>query len=118
MQDATISAEMVPAVLTIFEIVTPLDGFPLVTVTTIEPLAVSVSVTVAMFEFDAAVPCCLLALIPVTTGASLMTLSVNEASVVKPQLSVARIVIVCDPVGVALLIETIPVTLSTEIVPV
>ena len=46
------------------------------------------------------------------------TVSVKVASVVTPQLSVARIVIVWGPIGAALLIETIPVTLSTEIVPV
>jgi hypothetical protein len=51
-------------------------------------------------------------------GVLLVTFSVNVASVVKPQLSVARIVIVCDPIGAAPLIEATPVALSTEIVPV
>ena len=36
------------------------------------------------------------------------TLSVREASVVAPQLSVARIVMLCEPKGVAPLIETTP----------
>ena len=34
--------------------------------------------------------------------------SASVASVIAPQLSVARIVIVCEPYGVALLIETTP----------
>ena len=46
------------------------------------------------------------------------TVNVNIASVVKPHWSVARIVIVCVPAGIALLIETTPVVLLTEIVPV
>ena len=54
LQDATTSAVTVPAVLTIFEIVTPLDGFALVTVTTTEPGPVSASLTVAMVGLEAA----------------------------------------------------------------
>jgi hypothetical protein len=46
------------------------------------------------------------------------TFRVKLALVIKPQLSVARIVIVCDPIGAALLIETTPVVLSTPMVPV
>jgi hypothetical protein len=38
--------------------------------------------------------------------------------VVTPQLSVARMVMVWVPAGAALLIETMPLTLSTPIVPV
>ena len=49
--------------------------------------------------------------------AGLETLSVKLASVITPQLSVARIVIVCVPTGAALLIATMPVELLTEIPP-
>ena len=48
----------------------------------------------------------------------LLTFKVKLASVVAPQLSVARIVMVCVPAGAALLIETTPVVLPTLIVPV
>jgi pseudouridine-5'-phosphate glycosidase len=51
-------------------------------------------------------------------GWLLVTLSVKAASVDTAQLSVTRIVIVCDPIGPALLIETTPVVLSTAMVPV
>jgi hypothetical protein len=43
---------------------------------------------------------------------------VKLASVFVPQLSVARITIVCVPTGAALLIDTTPVALFTLIVPV
>src|SRR3954466_6313320 len=46
------------------------------------------------------------------------TTRLKGVSVVVPQLSVARIVMVCVPAGAALLIETTPVELLTEIVPV
>ena len=116
LQDATTSAVTVPAVLTIFEIVTPLDGFALVTVTTTPPGPLSVSLTVAMVEFEEGEPCCRVTpAAAVIDGAVFGTVNVKVASVMRPQLSVARIVIVCVPVGAALLIETIPVTLSTEI---
>src|SRR6266576_3600931 len=49
---------------------------------------------------------------------ALLTFSVKLASVIAPQLSVARIVIVCEPTGAALLIDTTPVVLLTLIVPV
>jgi hypothetical protein len=53
---ATISAVIVPAVLAMFEIVTPFAGLALVTVTVRLPADVSVSVTVAIVELLAAFP--------------------------------------------------------------
>ncbi len=53
---ATIFAVTVPAVLAIFEIVTPFDGLALVTVTVRLPAAVSASVTVAIVELLPALP--------------------------------------------------------------
>jgi hypothetical protein len=52
------------------------------------------------------------------TGIEAATSSVKVASVETLQLSIARIVIEWDPPGPAWLIETTPVVLSTEIVPV
>src|SRR5438045_247963 len=49
---------------------------------------------------------------------ALLIVSVKLASVAVPQLSVARIVMVCVPTGAALLINTTPVVLFTLIVPV
>ena len=49
---------------------------------------------------------------------ALLIVSVKLASVAVPQLSVARIVMVCAPTGAALLINTTPVVLFTLIVPV
>ena len=53
---ATISAVIVPVVLEILEIVTPVDGLALVTVTVRLPAAVSASVTVAIVELLTAAP--------------------------------------------------------------
>ena len=53
-----------------------------------------------------------------TVGAVSLTATSKVASLLAPNLSVARIVIVCDPIGAAPLIETTPVVLLTEIVPV
>ena len=101
------------------EIVTPFEGLAVVTVTTTAPLPPS-SVTLAIVEFDAGEPACRVTPTAVIVGGVLteVTVSMNVASVVKPQLSVARIVIVCVPTGAAPLMETTPVVLLTEIVPV
>ncbi len=64
------------------------------------------SLTVAMVETVPALPCRRVKAAPaVMVGGLLLTVSVKVASVVTPQLSVARIVIVCDPTGAAWLIE-------------
>jgi hypothetical protein len=57
------------------------------------------------------------AFVIVVVGAVALTVNMKVASFVAPQLSVAWIVIVCAPLGPALLIETTPAAL-TEIVPV
>ena len=75
------------------------------------------SLTVAICETDAAVPCWRDMVAPVIEG-EVLTVSMKVASVVTLQLSVALIVIVCVPKGAALLIDTTPVELLTEIVPV
>src|SRR3954451_15826962 len=55
-QSVMMFAVMVPAVFTMFETVTPLDGFGFVTVTTTPAAPLSVSATVAIVEFVAAEP--------------------------------------------------------------
>jgi hypothetical protein len=67
-QLATISAVIAPFVFTIFERVTPLDGLALVTATTSDPAALSLSLTVAMVEFEIGLPCCLVTLAGVIVG--------------------------------------------------
>ena len=57
-QLATMSAVIVPLVLTMLDSVTPLDGLALVTVTARLPATVSLSLTVAMVELEAGEPCC------------------------------------------------------------
>ena len=49
---------------------------------------------------------------------ALLTVRLNDASVVVPQLSVIRIMIVCVPTGAAFEIVTTPVVLWTDTVPV
>src|SRR5437773_12400105 len=56
-QPATMSAVILPPVLTMLEIVTPFTGFALVTVTVTLPLPPS-SVTVAICELVIGEPCC------------------------------------------------------------
>src|SRR6185436_17554174 len=57
-QLAMMSAVTFPAVLTIFDSVTPLDGFALVTVTVTLAAPVSASATVAICEFETGEPSC------------------------------------------------------------
>lgn len=56
-QSAMMSAVILPSVLTMFEIVTPLDGLAEVTVTITLPLP-PLSVTLAICELAAGEPCC------------------------------------------------------------
>jgi hypothetical protein len=115
-QSAATFAVIVPAVLLIE--VTVIPAGTVVAVTTRLPAAVSPSLAVAMVLAEPAVPRCRVkAAAAVIVGALLTTLSVKEASVVVPQLSVARIVMVCIPTGAALLTETWP-DAFTLIVPV
>jgi hypothetical protein len=112
---ATISAVIVPLELAMFEIVTPFAGLAVVTVTIRLPADVSASLTVAIVE--------LLPVLPATRATPLaavivgIALTVSEivASVVAPQLSVARIVIVCVPAGAAPEIETTPDELTVTV---
>jgi len=115
-QSAATVAEIVPAEFVIE--VTVIPAGTVVAVTTRLPTGVSPSLAVAIVLRVPAEPRCRVNAAPaVMVGALLPTVSVNIASVVKPQLSVALIVIVCAPTGAALLIETKPEAL-TEIVPV
>jgi hypothetical protein len=112
---ATISAVIVPLELTMFEIVTPFAGLAVVTVTVRLPADVSVSLTVAIVEFDAAVPPVRESPAAAVIVGKALTLNEIVASVVTPQLSVARMVIVCDPAGAAPEIETTPDELTVTV---
>lgn len=116
LQPAATFAEIVPPEL-LME-VTEMPVGTVIAVTTKLPAEVSPSLTVAMVETDPAVPRCRINVeAAVIVGRLLLTVSVNGAFVVEPQLSVAWIVIVCAPTGAALLMDTTPEAL-TEIVPV
>ena len=88
-QEATTSAVIVPEVLTMLEIVTPLDGFALVTATVMLPAGVASSETVAMIELLAALPCCRTSGPAAVIVGGELTASVKLAVEVAPQLSVA-----------------------------
>ncbi len=112
------SAVMVPLLLRMFDMVTPAVGLALVTVMERLPAVESASATVAMVAFqEVAPPITEIPLSAVTVGIAL-TVKAITASVVAPQLSVARTVIVCVPTGAAFEIETTPVELLSVTEPV
>ena len=108
-----------PAVLVMPATEMPLAVPPATCVTVRLPAGVCASATVpTVTAAPAALPCWrAIALAGVNPGAVLVTCSWKVASVVVPQSSVARIVIVCVPSGAAFDSVTTPAAL-TEIVPV
>jgi hypothetical protein len=94
--EASMSAVMVPLLLSMFDMVTPAVGFALLTVRERLPAVESASATVAMVDF----PRCRTSnnrdvRLPAVTVGIALTVKAITASVVAPQLSDARIVIVC-----------------------
>ena len=114
-QAATRLAVIVPLVLDMAEIVTSFDVLPPTTVTVRLPADVSASLTVAIVELLPALPATRATPLAAVIVGSALTVSEIVASVVAPQLSVARIVIVCVPAGAAPEIETTPDELTVTV---
>jgi hypothetical protein len=109
---ATIFAVTVPAVLTIFEIATPFDGFALVTLTVRLPAATSTSVTVAIAELLTALPAILVIPLAVVIVGGWFTVTFRVAVAVPvPSLTSSVKVAPVAPLAATIFAVTVPAEL-------
>jgi hypothetical protein len=109
---ATIFAVTVPAVLTIFEIVTPFDGFALVTLTVRLPAATSTSVTVAIAELLTALPAVIINPLAAVIDSGWFTITIRVVvTVAAPSLTSRVKPTLIAPIAATIFAVTIPAVL-------